>query len=188
MREGEQMLYGCGSVDMKSGDAVFLHLAATVAEPACDLTMIFYDCEEIAAEFNGLGRIERDLPEWLEGDLAILGEPSGAWIEAGCQGTLRVRLTVSGTRAHTARAWMGRERDSRSGAGAGAAEQLPAAPGGHRRLRLSRGTVGGAGRRRRGRQRGAGRGDGGREFPLRAGPFARRGDRACAAGVFAAWT
>lgn len=106
-RGGEETLYGCGSVDMKSGDAVFLHLAATVADPVCDLTLIFYDCEEIAAEFNGLGRIERELPEWLDGDLAILGEPSGGWIEAGCQGTLRVRLTVTGTRAHTARAWLG---------------------------------------------------------------------------------
>ncbi|MFI6868603.1 succinyl-diaminopimelate desuccinylase [Nocardia sp. NPDC050406] len=104
---GERLLYGCGSVDMKSGDAVFLHLAATVAEPVHDLTIIMYDCEEIAAEFNGLGRIERELPEWLEGDLAILGEPSGGWIEAGCQGTLRARLTTSGTRAHTARAWLG---------------------------------------------------------------------------------
>ncbi|MBB5912484.1 succinyl-diaminopimelate desuccinylase [Nocardia transvalensis] len=105
--DGEEILHGCGSVDMKSGDAVFLHLAATVADPVCDLTLIFYDCEEIAAEFNGLGSIERELPEWLDGDLAILGEPSGGWIEAGCQGTLRARLTVSGTRAHTARAWLG---------------------------------------------------------------------------------
>ncbi|MGV9414724.1 succinyl-diaminopimelate desuccinylase [Nocardia sp. NPDC003693] len=104
---GQRLLYGCGTVDMKSGDAVFLHLAATVAEPVHDLTLIFYDAEEIAAEFNGLGRIERELPEWLEGDLAILGEPSGGWIEAGCQGTLRVRLTTSGVRAHTARAWLG---------------------------------------------------------------------------------
>ncbi|WP_216901809.1 succinyl-diaminopimelate desuccinylase [Nocardia alni] len=105
--DGQRQLYGCGSVDMKSGDAVFLHLAATVADPVCDLTLIFYDCEEIAAEFNGLGRIERELPDWLDGDLAILGEPSGGWIEAGCQGTLRVRLTATGARAHTARAWMG---------------------------------------------------------------------------------
>ncbi|MRH91193.1 succinyl-diaminopimelate desuccinylase [Nocardia sp. SYP-A9097] len=104
---GERQLWGCGTVDMKSGDAVFLNLAATVAEPVHDLTLIFYDCEEIAAEFNGLGRIERELPEWLEGDLAILGEPSGGWIEAGCQGTLRIRLTTSGVRAHTARAWLG---------------------------------------------------------------------------------
>ncbi len=101
------VLHGCGTVDMKSGDAVFLHLAATLPEPAADLTLIFYDCEEIAAEFNGLGTIERELLEWLEGDVAILGEPSGGVIEAGCQGTLRMRLTASGTRAHTARAWMG---------------------------------------------------------------------------------
>ncbi|MFQ6392047.1 succinyl-diaminopimelate desuccinylase [Nocardia sp. KC 131] len=104
---GEQVLYGCGTVDMKSGDAVFLHLAATVADPVHDLTLIFYDCEEIAAEFNGLGRIERELPQWLEGDMAILGEPSGGWIEAGCQGTLRVRLGMAGVRAHSARAWLG---------------------------------------------------------------------------------
>ena len=105
-REGE-ILHGCGTVDMKSGDAVFLHLAATVADPVHDLTLIFYDCEEISAEFNGLGRIERELPEWLVGDVAVLGEPSGGFIEAGCQGTLRVRLTASGTRAHSARSWLG---------------------------------------------------------------------------------
>ncbi|MBF6210855.1 succinyl-diaminopimelate desuccinylase [Nocardia puris] len=104
---GAEVLFGCGTVDMKSGDAVFLHLAATVAEPVHDLTLIFYDGEEIAAEYNGLGHIERDLPEWLDGDLAILGEPSGGWIEAGCQGTLRARLSTTGVRAHSARAWMG---------------------------------------------------------------------------------
>ncbi|MFR9751040.1 succinyl-diaminopimelate desuccinylase [Nocardia sp. 004] len=104
---GERVLYGCGSVDMKSGDAVFLHLAATIADPVHDLTLIFYDGEEIAAEFNGLGHIERELPDWLAGDLAVLGEPSGGWVEAGCQGTLRVRLSTAGVRAHSARAWLG---------------------------------------------------------------------------------
>ncbi|GEE03728.1 putative succinyl-diaminopimelate desuccinylase [Gordonia spumicola] len=104
--EGD-VLHGCGTVDMKSGDAVFLHLAATLDEPAHDLTLIFYDCEEIAAEFNGLGTIERELPDWLHGDVAILGEPTAGLIEAGCQGTLRVRFTATGTRAHSARAWMG---------------------------------------------------------------------------------
>ncbi|GAA4399701.1 succinyl-diaminopimelate desuccinylase [Tsukamurella soli] len=103
----EEVLYGCGTVDMKSGDAVFLHLAATLAEPAYDLTLIFYDCEEIEARFNGLGAIERELPEWLAADVAILGEPSGGLIEAGCQGTLRVRVTAGGTRAHSARSWLG---------------------------------------------------------------------------------
>ncbi|WP_137725296.1 succinyl-diaminopimelate desuccinylase [Prescottella subtropica] len=105
--ERGDLLHGCGTVDMKSGDAVFLHLAATVSDLAHDLTLVFYDCEEIAAQYNGLGRIERDLPEWLRADVAILGEPTAGFIEAGCQGTLRVRLTASGTRAHSARSWLG---------------------------------------------------------------------------------
>lgn len=103
----EQVLHGCGTVDMKGGDAVLLHLAATLPRPRHDLTFVFYDCEEVDAARNGLGRIERELPDWLAGDLAIVAEPSSAVIEAGCQGTLRVEVRTTGTRAHTARAWMG---------------------------------------------------------------------------------
>lgn len=100
-------LHGCGTSDMKSGDAVFLHLAATVTEPAHDLTLVFYDCEEIESAANGLGRLERELPDWLTADVAILGEPTGGFIEAGCQGTLRVVVSATGTRAHSARSWLG---------------------------------------------------------------------------------
>ncbi|WP_329051926.1 succinyl-diaminopimelate desuccinylase [Amycolatopsis sp. NBC_01488] len=109
-REGtgdDEILHGLGTVDMKSGDAVFLHLAATLPSPKHDVTFVFYDNEEVEAVKNGLGRIERELPEWLAGDLAIVGEPSNGVIEAGCQGTMRVELRLSGKRAHTARAWMG---------------------------------------------------------------------------------
>jgi succinyl-diaminopimelate desuccinylase len=104
---GGQILHGCGTVDMKGGDAVMLHVAATVTEPVHDLTFVFYDREELDAAQNGLGRIERELPEWLAGDLAIVCEPSNAIIEAGCQGTMRVELRTTGKRAHTARPWMG---------------------------------------------------------------------------------
>ena len=62
-------LYGCGTSDMKSGDAVFLHLAATIPDPEHDLTLVMYDCEEIEASANGLGRIERELPDWLDADV-----------------------------------------------------------------------------------------------------------------------
>ena len=106
-RRDGSLLHGCGTTDMKSGDAVFLHLAATVAEPAHDLTLVFYDCEEIESTANGLGRIERELPDWLAADVAILGEPTGGYIEAGCQGTLRVVIRATGTRAHSARSWLG---------------------------------------------------------------------------------
>ena len=106
-RRDAENIHGCGASDMKSGDAVFLHLAATIAEPAHDITLILYDCEEIESAANGLGRIERELPDWLRGDVAILGEPSGGYIEAGCQGTLRAVVSATGTRAHSARSWLG---------------------------------------------------------------------------------
>jgi succinyl-diaminopimelate desuccinylase len=114
-RAGDE-LHGCGTVDMKSGDAVFLHLAATIAEPAHDLTLVFYDCEEVEAAVNGLGRIERELPDWLRADVAILGEPTGGLIEAGCQGTLRAVVRAAGTRAHSARSWLGDNAIHRLGA------------------------------------------------------------------------
>ena len=105
-REGD-LLYGCGSCDMKSGDAVMLRLAAQLTDPKHDLTYVFYDCEEIEAERNGLGRIARQRPAALDADFAIVLEPSGAIVEAGCQGTLRATVTVTGVRAHSARAWLG---------------------------------------------------------------------------------
>jgi succinyl-diaminopimelate desuccinylase len=101
------VLHGCGTVDMKGGDAAALHLAATLPEPAHDVTFIFYDCEEVDASRNGLGRVEKDLPGWLVADLAIVGEPSNVIVEAGCQGTMRIEVRTEGQRAHTARAWMG---------------------------------------------------------------------------------
>jgi succinyl-diaminopimelate desuccinylase len=107
VRRDAEYLHGLGTCDMKGGDAVMLHVAATVTEPRHDLTLVFYDCEEIEAARNGLGRIEREDPDWLAGDLAIVCEPSNAVVEAGCQGTMRVELRTTGARAHTARAWMG---------------------------------------------------------------------------------
>ncbi|MEJ2867513.1 succinyl-diaminopimelate desuccinylase [Actinomycetospora sp. OC33-EN08] len=101
------LLYGCGTSDMKAGVAVMAHLTATLREPAHDVTLVLYDCEEIEAARNGLGRIERTLPDWLDADLAVLGEPTSGLVEGGCQGTMRAVLTLTGRRAHSARSWLG---------------------------------------------------------------------------------
>lgn len=100
-------LWGVGSADMKGGLAVFLALAEEAPEPAVDLTFVFYVAEEIAAEHSGLGHVAREAPELLVGDAAVLGEPTGGAVEAGCQGTMRLAVTLEGARAHTARPWMG---------------------------------------------------------------------------------
>ncbi|MEV0629911.1 succinyl-diaminopimelate desuccinylase [Nonomuraea wenchangensis] len=104
--EGD-LLYGCGTSDMKAGVAVALRLAATVPAPSRDVTYVFYDCEEIEAERNGLTRVAREHPDWLLADFAVLMEPTDGVIEGGCQGTLRAEVAVSGKRAHSARSWFG---------------------------------------------------------------------------------
>ena len=100
-------IWGRGACDMKGGVAVQLVCAAALTEPQRDLTWIFYDNEEVAAELNGLGRIGRERPELLAGGFAVLCEPTNAQIEGGCQGTMRLICELSGVAAHSARAWMG---------------------------------------------------------------------------------
>jgi succinyl-diaminopimelate desuccinylase len=107
-RVQDGLLYGCGSCDMKAGVAVQLTLAAQVSEPVMDVTYVFYDCEEVESERNGLLRLSRTSPELLAGDFAVLLEPTGGVVEGGCQGTLRAQVAATGERAHSARSWMGK--------------------------------------------------------------------------------
>jgi succinyl-diaminopimelate desuccinylase len=106
-RRDDEALHGLGACDMKGGVAVALRLAATLPEPNRDVTFLFYECEEVEAERNGLSKLAGSDPDLLEADFAILMEPSDGVVEAGCQGTLRVDVTTRGRRAHSARSWTG---------------------------------------------------------------------------------
>jgi succinyl-diaminopimelate desuccinylase len=103
---GDRLL-GAGASDMKSGVALQLHLAATLKDPNREITFVFYECEEIEAERNGLTRISKERGDLLVGDFAILLEPTDGVIEGGCQGTIRIEVRTRGVRAHSARSWLG---------------------------------------------------------------------------------
>lgn len=109
-RDGDT-LYGCGTSDMKSGLAVMLRVAHLVGtgevRPGVEVSWICYDCEEVEAARNGLGRLARERPDVLAGDIAVLLEPTGGLVEGGCQGTLRALVRTRGVRAHSARSWLG---------------------------------------------------------------------------------
>jgi succinyl-diaminopimelate desuccinylase len=99
---------GRGAVDMKSGVAVLLALAEQAAESAsCECTFVFYEREELGSHQSGMQELARSWPRLLAADAAILLEPTGGWVEPGCQGSLRVQATYHGTAAHTARPWRG---------------------------------------------------------------------------------
>ncbi|KAB5607074.1 succinyl-diaminopimelate desuccinylase [Bifidobacterium jacchi] len=107
----ERVLWGRGATDMKASDAVLLYLAAALdgvhVTPQYDLTFVFYDHEEVAAEKNGLRKVVEAHPDWISGDFAIIGEPTDCGIEGGCNGTIRFDVITHGVAAHSARAWMG---------------------------------------------------------------------------------
>ncbi len=98
---------GLGAADMKGGVAVMLELAKSVVSPSVDVTYVWYACEEVEQRFSGLIAVEAASPELLAADAAVLAEPTSAVVEAGCQGVLRVVVSLGGERAHTARPWMG---------------------------------------------------------------------------------
>jgi succinyl-diaminopimelate desuccinylase len=105
--EGEEYLWGRGTVDMKAGVAVQLKLAAELTDPVVDITWMWYDHEEVSNDLNGLTRLAANRPDLFAGDFAILGEPSNSQVEGGCNGNLRAEIRAYGLRAHSARSWVG---------------------------------------------------------------------------------
>ena len=107
LREG--LLYGLGSSDMKSGLAVLLALGRNLdwVRARVNVALVFYECEEVALERNGLRQLFPAFP-WLgQVDLAILLEPTDNALELGCLGTLNAAVTARGRAAHSARPWLG---------------------------------------------------------------------------------
>jgi succinyl-diaminopimelate desuccinylase len=110
------LMWGCGTSDMKSGTAIALHLAVTEPAPRHDVTYVFYDCEEVESDRNGLRILADRSPHLLtDASFAVLLEPTHGLIEAGCQGTQRALVRTAGKRAHSARSWLGENAIHKAG-------------------------------------------------------------------------
>ncbi|MCW2781652.1 MAG: dapE [Marmoricola sp.] len=73
-------LFGLGACDMKGGLAVMLKSAA-LQTYGRDVTFVFYDGEELAAEPSGVDRLAQQRPDLLHADLAVVMEPTDARVE-----------------------------------------------------------------------------------------------------------
>ncbi|ACU53615.1 peptidase M20 [Acidimicrobium ferrooxidans DSM 10331] len=118
----ELVLRGRGAVDMKAGLAVAVALACS--EPSVPVTVVAYPGEEGPITGNGLAHLVAERPELLAGARGVLLEPTGGFLELGCQGVVRATLRLRGRRAHVARAWMGRNAIDRVGEALGTLRAL----------------------------------------------------------------
>ena len=106
---------GLGAADMKGSLAVMLDSALTTTARNCDVTYVFYAREEIARRDSGLLEIAAADASLLHADAAIVAEPTSVRAELGCQGNLRVTVTLRGARAHAARPFEGVNAAHRGG-------------------------------------------------------------------------
>ncbi len=95
-------IYGVGATDMKAGIAVMIALALDPSNTSPS-RYLFYTAEEIERSESGIFQIEKEWPNALAVEAAILMEPTSVALEAGCQGTIRANLKVGGKRSHSAR-------------------------------------------------------------------------------------
>ncbi len=108
-RISDGAVHGLGAADMKGGVAVALELVRDVAAGstgAVDVALLLFGREELPAQYSALPALFERSALVHEASLAILLEPTGGAIQAGCVGNLNARVTFEGVSGHSARPWL----------------------------------------------------------------------------------
>ena len=115
IRDGR--MFGLGTVDMKSGLAIMIHLLEddAVRTGPYDLVGVFYDKEEGPMAENGLAEVLDRAPWLADAEFAIVMEPTDLGVELGCNGAMNADVGFEGKAAHSARPWLGENAVTKAG-------------------------------------------------------------------------
>jgi succinyl-diaminopimelate desuccinylase len=103
-------VHGLGAADMKGGVAVAVEVVRDLANDSgsasVDVGLILFGREELSPSYNPLPELFDAAPVLEEAELAILLEPTGGAIHAGCVGNVTARIAFHGVSGHAARPWL----------------------------------------------------------------------------------
>lgn len=110
-RATADLVTGLGAADMKGGVAVLLELARAPsarggAARAADVGLLLFGREELPAKQSALTPLLDRERALREADLAVMLEPTGNVVQAGCLGNLDATWTFHGRAGHSARPWL----------------------------------------------------------------------------------
>ena len=111
-RIDENAVHGLGASDMKGGLAVMIELVHWLdrRRPRCDLDVgfLFFSREELPVDESPIAGLLEASSLLRGSDLVVIMEPTANAIQLGCLGNLYADVTFTGTSAHSARPWLGR--------------------------------------------------------------------------------
>jgi len=115
-------LYGRGALDMKSGDAVMMHLMRDIAETEHSIGLMLTGDEEIGG-FNGVAKL---VEKGYGAEVVIIPDGGEAVhkVVSKEKGILRATLVASGTNAHGSTPWNGENAISKLAQAITVVEQL----------------------------------------------------------------
>ena len=101
-RRAGDVVYGLGAADMKGALAVMVELALAGTPYRC----VFFPREELPWAESALTPLLDRVPGLRDTPLAIVMEPTGNALHAGCVGNINARLVAHGRSGHSARPWL----------------------------------------------------------------------------------
>ncbi len=106
-------VHGLGASDMKAGLAVAIELVLAGAP----VSALFFPREELPFTDTALTPLLERSAEVRDHALAVVMEPTGNTLQAGCLGNLNARWSFAGVAGHSARPWLADNAISRAAAG-----------------------------------------------------------------------